>query len=85
VDKLSEIKADIRRGRLRLESINWLVTELEDQRKINSELKQKTRFKGYMEMAKENLALEEGLKRTRAQRDYYKQQYEKLNKSYEAL
>jgi hypothetical protein len=68
-----------------LESINWLVTELESQRELNKEIKQKSRFKNYMEMAKENLALEEGLKRTRAQRDYYKQQYEKLNKSYEAL
>ena len=78
VDKLSEIKADIKRGRLKLHQINYLVTELENQREINKEIKQKSRFKNYMEMAKENLALEEGLKRTRAQRDYYKNQLSKL-------
>lgn len=78
MDELSEIKADIKRGRLRLANINWLVTELESQREINKELKQKSRYKNYMDMAKENLALEEGLKRTRAQRDYYKNQLNKL-------
>lgn len=76
MDKLSEIKADIKRGRLRLESINYLVTELESQREINKELMQKSRYKNYMEMAKENLALEEALKRTRSQRDYYKRKFE---------
>ncbi|WP_342025752.1 hypothetical protein AADC60_24630 [Cytobacillus pseudoceanisediminis] len=76
MDKLSEIKADIKRGRLRLESINYLVTELESQREINKELKQKSRYKNYMEMAKENLALEEALKRTRSQRDYYKRKFD---------
>lgn len=78
MDKLSEIKADIKRGRLRLESINYLVTELESQREINKELKQKSRYKNYMEMAKENLALEEALKRTRSQRDYYKRKFESV-------
>ncbi|QOK28042.1 hypothetical protein IIE26_05060 [Cytobacillus oceanisediminis] len=78
MDKLSEIKADIKRGRLRLESINYLVTELESQRGINKEIKQKSRYKNYMEMAKENLTLEEALKRTRSQRDYYKNQLNKL-------
>lgn len=78
MDKLSEIKADIKRGRLKLHQINYLVTELENQREINKEIKQKSRFKNYMDMAKENLALEEALKRTRAQRDYYKNQLSKL-------
>ncbi|RBP89373.1 hypothetical protein DFO70_11120 [Cytobacillus firmus] len=78
MDKLSEIKADIKRGRLPLRSINWLVTELESQREINKEIKQKSRYKNYMEMAKENLALEEALKRTQSQRDYYKNQLNKL-------
>jgi hypothetical protein len=76
VDKLSEIKADIKRGRLKLHQINYLVTELESQREINKEIKQKSRYKNYMEMAKENLALEEALKRTRSQRDYYKRKFE---------
>ncbi|MCM3241305.1 hypothetical protein M3598_00985 [Cytobacillus oceanisediminis] len=78
MDKLSEIKADIKRGRLRLSSINWLITELESQREINKEIKQKSRYKNYMEMAKENLALEEALKRTRSQRDYYKRKFESV-------
>ncbi|MCS0789542.1 hypothetical protein NX021_15420 [Cytobacillus firmus] len=60
MDKLSEIKANIKRGRLQLHQIHYLVTELESQR----------------EMAKENLALEEALKRTRSQRDYYKRKFE---------
>lgn len=78
MDKLSEIKADIKRGRLQIDQIQYLVTELETQRKINKEIKQKSRFKNYMDMAKENLALEEGLKLARAQRDYYKNQLSKL-------
>ncbi len=78
MDKLSEIKADIKRGRLRLANINWLVTELENQKEINKETKQKSRYKNYIDMAKENLALEEALKRTRSQRDYYKNQLNKL-------
>ena len=76
MDKLSEIKANIKRGRLQLHQIHYLVTELESQREINKELKQKSRYKNYMEMAKENLALEEALKRTRSQRDYYKRKFE---------
>lgn len=78
MDKLSEIKANLKRGRLPLRDIHWMVTELESQREINKELKQKSRYKNYMEMAKENLALEEALKRTRSQRDYYKRKFESV-------
>jgi hypothetical protein len=78
VDKLSEIKANLKRGRLPLRDIHWMVTEIENQRTINKELKQKSRYKNYMDMAKENLALEEALKCTRSQRDYYKNQLNKL-------
>lgn len=78
MDKLSEIKANLKRGRLPLRDIHWMVTEIENQRNVNKELKQKSRYKNYMDMAKENLALEEGLKLARAQRDYYKNQLSKL-------
>ncbi|MCM3527869.1 hypothetical protein M4D56_02005 [Cytobacillus oceanisediminis] len=78
MDKLSEIKANLKRGRLPLRDIHWMVTEIENQRTINKEVKQKSRYKNYMDIAKENLALEEALKRTRSQRDYYKNQLNKL-------
>lgn len=81
MDKLAEVKADIRRGRLRIADINWLVTEVESQKQTIKELKTKTRFKSYMDMAKENLALEDSLKNAREQRDHYKQAYEDLMKA----
>lgn len=72
MDKLDEIKADIRAGRIRLQHLDWLVKEVENQRAINKEIKNKVRFKNFMKMAEENLALEESLKNTRLQRDHYK-------------
>ncbi|MEH7392595.1 hypothetical protein [Bacillus sp. JJ1474] len=54
-------------------------------RKIIAELKEKTRFKNYLKIAEENLALEEGLRRTIEQRDHYKKQYETLLQAHEAL
>jgi hypothetical protein len=81
VDKLAEVKADIKRGRLRLADINWLVTEVETQREVVKELRAKTRYKSYMNMAKENYGLEESLKLAREQRDHYKQAYEASKKA----
>lgn len=73
---LDEIKADLKRGRMRLANIHWLVEQVEQQREQIQELKNKTRFKCYLDMAQENLALEEGLKRVQEQRDHYKKAYE---------
>jgi hypothetical protein len=81
VDKLEEIKANIRSGRLPLRDMHWLVTEVETQREVVKELRAKTRYKSYMDMAKENLGLEESLKIAREQRDHYKQAYEALKKA----
>ncbi|WLR53575.1 hypothetical protein LC048_13690 [Mesobacillus subterraneus] len=76
MDKLAEIKHEVRDGRFRLISINWLVTEVETQREVIKELRGKTRYKSYMDMATEKLGLEKSLKLAREQRDHYKQAYE---------
>ncbi|MCM3122758.1 MULTISPECIES: hypothetical protein [unclassified Mesobacillus] len=81
MDRLEEIKANIIRGRLPLRDMSWLVTEVETQREVVKELLAQTRYKSYMDMAKENLGLEESLKLAREQRDHYKQAYEASRKA----
>lgn len=80
MDKLAEVKADIKWGRLRLADINWLVNEVETQKEKVKELKSKTRFKSYIDMAQENICLEKSLRIAREQRDYYKHAFEAMKK-----
>ncbi|MDQ0268909.1 hypothetical protein [Cytobacillus purgationiresistens] len=75
MDKLEEIKSFIKAGRVRLIHINWMVKEIERLRELNRAIKEKSRFKNYLNVVEENLALEESLKKVRAQRDYYKKLY----------
>lgn len=57
MDKLTEIKEQVRTGRLQLGNINWLITTVENQDKTIKNLREKTRFSNYMKMAEENLRL----------------------------
>jgi hypothetical protein len=79
--KIAEIKAQLNRGRMTIPNIEWLVAQYEELNKEIRGLKEKNRFKGYMEMAEENLKLEESLKLAREQRDHYKQAYEAIKKA----
>jgi hypothetical protein len=79
--KITEIKAQMKRGRMSIPNIEWLVSQYDALKNEIAELKSKNRFQGYMEMAEENLKLEESLKLANEQRDTYKQAYEALKKA----
>lgn len=81
MNKLQEIKNDLDNGCFSRENIKWLIKTVEHQKEVIRNLQEKTRFKNYMKIAQENLALEEALKMTQEQRDFYKQRCELKSRS----
>lgn len=72
LEKMTEIKSNVKNGRIRLQDMCWLFDEIDRLQDENKSLKESNRFKKFMKISEENLILEESLKQVRQQRDFYK-------------
>lgn len=55
--RLEQIKQDYGNGQVKLIDLKWLIDTVEVQQQTIGELRSRTRFSSYMEMAEENLKM----------------------------